>query len=379
MMNHRVALLTNFLPPYRIPLLKALETQVGDLRVFVSVPMEPNRGWTVDWEEVEVKVQRTLTFERTWRHPRGFSEPNFVHVPYDTLMLLWRYHPDVVISAEMGARTLQSVVYRRLNRRSRVIIWATLSEHTEQGRGRVRDYLRKLLLQGADAIIVNGASGARYVRRFGTGDAKIFPIPQTTPIAAFLAARSTGGSDHPLRLLNVGHLSELKGILPFVKCLSRWAVVHQQQMLELWLVGDGPLRPVLGAMQYPPNLDVRFWGFVPYDRLPVLYAQSDLLVFPTLADEWGLVVNEAMAAGLPVLGSVYSQAVEELVEEGACGWLFRPDSMEDTANALERVLSTPPERMVSMGKVGQSKISRLTPDVAAAHIAEVIVHTMRAG
>ena len=52
-----------------------------------------------------------------------------------------------------------------------------------------------------------------------------------------------------------------------------------------------------------------------------------VLVFPTLADEWGLVVNEALAAGVPVLGSLYSQAVEELVRDGENGWTFRPDRM----------------------------------------------------
>ena len=54
-----------------------------------------------------------------------------------------------------------------------------------------------------------------------------------------------------------------------------------------------------------------------------VYAKASLFAFPTLADEWGVVVNEAMAAGLPVLGSIYSQAVEELVEDGVSGWVFR--------------------------------------------------------
>lgn len=378
-MSRRVALLTNFVPPYRVPVLKSLQALVGELRVFVSVRMEANRDWAVEWNGLEVKVQRCITLERTWKHPHGFSEPNFIHFPYDTLELLWQYRPEVVISAEMGGRTLQAAFYRRLNRRSRLIIWATLSEYTEQGRGKARQLLRKQLLRLADAIIVNGESGARYIRRFGVSDERIFRVPQTTHVSAFMASHSTGMPGDRLRLLSIGHLSELKGILLFVTRLSRWAEAHSQQALELWLVGDGPLRPALEAMQYPPSLSVRFWGFVPYEQLPALYAQSNVLVFPTLADEWGMVVNEAMAAGLPVLGSVYSQAVEELVEEGVCGWLFRPDSLEDTTSALERVLSTPPERMVSMGKVGQAKVSRLTPDVVAGQMAEVIAHAMRAG
>ena len=61
-----------------------------------------------------------------------------------------------------------------------------------------------------------------------------------------------------------------------------------------------------------------------HERMAEVYAKASLFAFPTLADEWGVVVNEAMAAGLPVLGSIYSQAVEELVEDGVSGWVFRP-------------------------------------------------------
>ena len=376
-MSNRVALLTNFLPPYRVPVLKALQGRIGELRVFVSVPMEPNRDWSIEWDTLEVTVQRCITLQRTWRHPHGFSEPNYVHIPYDTLGLLWQYRPQVVISAEMGARTLQSTVYRWLNPKSRLILWATLSESTEQGRGKARQFLRKQLLRLVDAVIVNGESGARYIKHLGRDDERVFRVPQTTHVTSFSVQRSSTMSDNVLRLLSVGHLSELKGILPFVKALSRYALEHPGKDLELWLVGDGPLRASLEAMRYPSNLKVCLWGFVPYDQLPAIYAQSDVFVFPTLADEWGLVVNEAMAAGLPVLGSVYSQAVEELVEDGICGWLYRPDSSEHTVNALERALSTMPERLALMGKAGRSKVLRLTPEVVAAYMADVIALVLR--
>ena len=298
-MSNRVALLTNFLPPYRVPVLKALQGRIGELRVFVSVPMEPNRDWSIEWDTLEVTVQRCITLQRTWRHPHGFSEPNYVHIPYDTLGLLWQYRPQVVISAEMGARTLQSTVYRWLNPKSRLILWATLSESTEQGRGKARQFLRKQLLRLVDAVIVNGESGARYIKHLGRDDERVFRVPQTTHVTSFSVQRSSTMSDNVLRLLSVGHLSELKGILPFVKALSRYALEHPGKDLELWLVGDGPLRASLEAMRYPSNLKVCLWGFVPYDQLPAIYAQSDVFVFPTLADEWGLVVNEAKARATP--------------------------------------------------------------------------------
>src|SRR5215211_554937 len=102
-----------------------------------------------------------------------------------------------------------------------------------------------------------------------------------------------------------------------------------------------------------------------------------MLVFPTLADEWGLVVNEAMACGLPVLGSTYSQAVEELVEDGTNGWVFRPDSHEATFNALDRALRTPHEVLQGMRESARNKVSELDPDVVAQRVVAACHYALR--
>lgn len=367
-----VVVLTNLIPPYSVSVYRALQERIGKLRLLVSTPMEPNRSWPINWEGLQVRVQRTLTFHRTWRHPAGFSEPLYVHVPFDTLWLLWRYRPRIVISTELGLRTLQAATYCRLNSRSRLIIWADLSEQTEQGRGRLRENLRPRLLREADAVLVNGKSGARYIRRFGVPNEAIFRIPFPTDVATFASAYSPNGSEGICRLLYVGQFIERKGLQPFLETLSLWCTKHSQRALELWLVGDGSLRAALESMHIASNLRLRILGNYPYDQLPELYAQADVLVFPTMADTWGLVVNEAMAAGLPILGSLYSQAVEELVEEGVNGWTFRPDRGGEIYAALDRALQTSPEVLRSMGRVARSKALELTPDAVADRLLRAI-------
>jgi glycosyltransferase involved in cell wall biosynthesis len=102
---------------------------------------------------------------------------------------------------------------------------------------------------------------------------------------------------------------------------------------------------------------------VPYDRLPEVYRQAGVLVFPTLADEWGLVVVEAMAAGLPVLGSLYSQAVEDLVTDGLNGWTFRPDDSVSLLSALDRALLTSGAELDQMGWEARNRVRNMTPRV----------------
>ena len=334
--------------------------------------MPAARPWIAEYSGLEVETQRTITFRTNWRHPYGFRDPLSIHIPYDTFNRLHRLKPDVVISAEMGFRTAQAVAHRLLHPRSRLIIWAAISEHTEEGRGSGRRILRRTLMPSADAVLVNGASGAKYVRRFGVASEKIFIAPYTTDGCRFSALPLARNGVERRRLLYVGQLVRRKGLSALLSALSRWCKVHAEEEVELWLVGDGPERADLERTERPPNLVLRFCGNVSYENLPNFYKQAGILAFPTLSDEWGVVVNEAMAAGLPVLGSIYSQAVEELIEDGVTGWTFRPNRSDEIDVALERALTTPLEALGQMGVAARKAAEHLTPGFGANRIMEAI-------
>jgi glycosyltransferase involved in cell wall biosynthesis len=244
---------------------------------------------------------------------------------------------------------------------------------TERARGRPRETLRRLLLRRADAVLVNGASGARYCEGLGVGAERIFRAPQTSDIAPLLRLPVARPPEAMRRLLYVGRLLPLKGLTGFCDSLARHAEAHRDERLELWLVGDGPLGPQLRARAFPANVRVRCLGERPFAELPELYRQAGLLVFPSLADEWGLVVNEAMAAGLPVLGSVYSQAVDELVQPGVQGWRFRPDSPAETDAALAAALATPDGTLDRMRRAARETAAALAPE----RIADIFVDALR--
>jgi glycosyltransferase involved in cell wall biosynthesis len=122
---------------------------------------------------------------------------------------------------------------------------------------------------------------------------------------------------------------------------------------------------------------VRILDAVSYDRLPMLYANADIFVLPTLADEWGVVVNEAMAAGLPVLGSRHSQAVEELVTEDDTGWTFAPENHETVYDALDRALGSNSDTRQRMGTFARRRVLELTPERVADRIAKTLCFNPR--
>jgi len=365
MKNKRLALLINYIPPYHIPTFKILAETVGALRIFISTPMEPNRSWTPDWSGLDVVVQQSFTIRRRWRHPQGFSDSIYIQVPYDTIVHLLREKPEVVISTEMGVRSLIAFVYRLINRSSRIIFWLPLSEHTEQGRGWIRVLIRRFLIRKGDAIFTNGESGARYIRKFGVSEEKIFRVPYPTDEEKFFLTEVGRSEKAAHRLLYIGQLTERKGILQFLEVLVQWASDHPKTAIEILIVGEGELGSKIRQVPLPENLTLIFEGGVPYEQLIGIYAEAGILVFPTFADEWGIVVNEALTSGMPVLGSVYSQAVEELVDDGETGWKFIPDDPQDVYRAIDEAMNTPLETLEKMREVGQAKASSCTPDRVA--------------
>lgn len=342
----RVALLTNFIPPYRLGVFELLAANVAKLKIFLSVPMEGNRDWIPEWGSLDVKLQRNLSFSRSFGDTKSYREQTSVHIPWDTVFELASYNPDVVISAEFGMRTVQAAIYCFLFRRP-LIVWATLSESTELNRGRLRRALRQILLHFVDRVLVNGSSGRRYIEAFGFPPERIHLVPQASDSAIF-AGPATRVPGESKRLLYTGQLIERKGLGLMHAALLRWCAAHPDRRIRWTIAGSGPLRATVESWWTPKNYEIDVLGGLPFAALAEQYHEADIYVFPSLADEWGLVINEAMIAGLPVLGSGYSQAVLDAVVDGVSGWTFRPDHEDELAGALDRAMETSAEELDRM-------------------------------
>jgi glycosyltransferase involved in cell wall biosynthesis len=368
----RTALLTNCIAPYSLPVWRILSTFLDRFRVYVSIPMEADRPWGPMWDGVDVTLQRSFATRHLRTYSEGFSERFVRHFPYDTLPSLYQFKPDVIVSAQLGFRTMQAAAYRLLNKSCRLVIWADLSMHTEREVGTIQTSIRRLLLRSADAVVVNGASGFEYVERLGVPGDRITVAPYVTEMAPLMSLSLSKDPRVARRLLFVGQLIERKGLEPFLRSLVEWATAHPDHPCEMWFVGDGPLRKCLEKFPRPSNVDLRFFGNVSYEEIYSFYARVGIFVFPTLQDTWGLAVNEAMAAGLPVLGSRYSQAVQDLVTEGSNGWLFHADRPEELSGALNRAMTCHLSKLSEMSGNARQTIEKLTPLYSAERFLQAI-------
>lgn len=367
----KIALLTNFLPPYRITVLELLKDSVESLRIFISVQMESNRRWNANWGALDVTVQRSLSWSSPAVHGDSFQEDRTIHFPYDTLFQLRSYRPDAIIASEFGLRTIQAAIYKCFSPRTRLLVWATISMITEKHRGALRKLIRRLVLKVADGVLVNGSSGAAYIQGLGFPQERIHVVPQATDNELF-AGPPLRADDSVCKLLYTGQLIERKGLVQFHEQLLRWCRLHPDSQISWTLVGTGPLKGTIKSWNRPANYALNLLDEVPYCDLPAQYLMADIFTLPSLADEWGLVVNEAMIAGLPVLGSINSQAVEDLVVEGQNGWRFSPDRSDEVFEALSRALDCSRETWNTM----RAKAIETAKPIDSVHMKDLILKAL---
>jgi glycosyltransferase involved in cell wall biosynthesis len=148
---------------------------------------------------------------------------------------------------------------------------------------------------------------------------------------------------------------------------------------DLVIVGEGPLRDAIASRISEPGLTshVHLPGRKSYDELPDLYGLASAFVLPSINDEWGLVVNEAMAAGLPVLVSKGTGCHEDLVEGGVNGYVFDPSDAAQLEGLLHKLSTS--DDCETMGRASRSIISRWDLDRFASGLSEAALIAKAAG
>lgn len=354
-----VVVLTHYLPPYMARVLAHVRRQVPNLRVLLSIDQEPNRQFGNTWDGLDVTVQKSLMLRRPWKHKAGFEEDLYVHFPYDTLGQLRRASPSIVFSYELGFRSLVSAIYCRLYRR-KLALCICVSEHTEQGRGVARSVLRRLLIRQADAVTFNGPSCRRYLEQFSASRDKLFHFPYATSDQCVYDGPVARAGEPNVKLLCIGQLTHRKGVMELLLSLREYCQQRPERPLEMTLIGAGPLHQPLADLSLPDNLSLRLTGHLAYDAMNQEMERAGILVFPTKADEWGLVVNEAMQAGLPVLGSIYAQASTTLIREGENGWLYDPQDKPQLFEKLDQIHRLGTDTLLPMRSAAQQTVSTIT-------------------
>jgi 1,2-diacylglycerol 3-alpha-glucosyltransferase len=291
-----------------------------------------------------------------------------------------RLNPSaVLVPGYYNVPALAAALWSKLKGRRTIL----MTESTEADHHRVwwRELLKQVLVRSLfDWAIAGGKAHRRYLQKLGFPAKRIARFYDIVDNNFF---RTRAGADriryraHDFGLpdhffLFVGRLAEEKNVEGLLTAYLNYR--DSGGTKSLVLVGGGPLearlRQIASKSIYAS--DVYFEGLKNSQELSPYYAFADCFVLPSTREPWGLVVNEAMAAGLPVIVSKACGCAEDLVIEGENGFLFDSANVQELAGQLRAIESLGPFELRAMGRRSSEIISCYSPEAWADEVARVV-------
>ncbi|MFV1979665.1 MAG: glycosyltransferase family 4 protein, partial [Rhodothermia bacterium] len=230
--------------------------------------------------------------------------------------------------------------------RGKIAILMMATKADDAPRSWWRERVKSILLRRYQAAVVGGAPQEAYLTQLGFARERIFVgydvvdndwiVDQTDEIrlaGSFDRSLPGLGTETPFFLVSARMTSRKN----YTGLLEAYASYRSRvdSPWRLVALGDGPLRSEIESrIERDPIEGITLAGFVPYKQLPHYYASARAFVHTAEIDQWGLVVNEAMAASLPVLVSTGAGCVTDLVRDGENGYSFSPRSPDALAKFM---------------------------------------------
>ncbi|MET0167294.1 MAG: glycosyltransferase family 4 protein [Vicinamibacterales bacterium] len=326
----RLAFITNLCPYYRRPLFEVLGQRFNTSFFFFSEGEERYLGPTLKHEPGGLPV-------RNVRRVSIAGSPLLVGL-YSELR---PENYDVVVKCINGRLMLPFTYHLARRRDLPFVLWSGLWHHPQTVAHRASRRWVEHIYRGADAIVTYGD----HVRRFigavpGVNLEKVYVAGQAIDSKPF--SNVAPHFPEPARILYVGRLEESKGVPELLRAFS--AMKRNGDGGVLRLIGTGPLvgkvRAAAGA-----ESGIEVLGYTPNEAIPGELAHARCLVLPSVTtkwgrEPWGLVINEAMAAGVPVITTdAVGAAAGGLVRDGRNGFVVPEKAPDALAAAMSRLVS----------------------------------------
>lgn len=321
-----IVLVTNGPVPYRIPALNQLAA-MPDLRLHVvfCCGREPNREWNLP----AIEFGCTYLRERMVRF-----KDRFIHNNPDVFGTLRRLQPDIVITSGFNPTHLYAFMYAWMKRIPHVAMTdGTLD--SERSLSLLHRRVRHLVYARSSAFVWASSGGQKLYASYGIAESRCFRACLSVENTRFsnTEAFRHGSFD----FIFCGRFERVKNPL-FALEVAIDTAGKLGRKTRILFVGSGKEEQAI-RMHAAANenmVDAIFHGFASQEALPALYRSARIFLFPTTWDPWGVVTNEACAAGLPVLVSPHAGVAGELVLDGENGYVCDLDVAQwaDRAFAL---------------------------------------------
>ncbi len=287
---------------------------------------------------------------------------------------LWRHPTELVVlpGYHLVGYWAMLLVCLLLRRKRAVFCDATAYD---QPRGGLKEHAKRLFFRLCDGVFCYGLRSAEYIKSYGVEAKKItFPcqaaaLPHEYDATAVRHFYHTVTLDYCIapRFIYIGRLAKEKGLIDAFVAFSEVRKLHPRGHFDLF--GVGPIRDELVAKTQELGVAAAttFHGSRDLSEIAPLLLQSTALLLPSYSEPWGLVVNEALSYGCPVIVSDHCGCVPELVIDGVTGYSFETGNSSALAAAMEAIIGLSADRR-RLAEQCIETIAIYTPEKAASQI-----------
>lgn len=357
--EHSLALLHHQFGPYHFARARTLRQQFPGTVHFVQLAdSEALRDWRASDPDLGLLTASSGVLESLppGEVARGLEE------------ILRRIDPAVIAVAGYAHLAMRRAAIWARQRGARTILMSDSQVRDRPRRAGLEWIKKRWISRHFDAAFVAGASASFYAEAMGIPPHRIWRGYDVVDNDYFernaAAAREQEQAvrqklELPKRFfLYVGRFSPEKNLPWLIESFRRVAADPRIDSLDLVLVGGGPLEEDLRKQARPLGQRIQFRGFQQIEALPSFYALASALILPSLSEPWGLVVNEAMACGLPVIVSSRSGCAFDLVFPGQNGMIIDPADARSLGDAL--LVAGDPKWSVAGGQASHRIIQNYT-------------------
>ncbi len=356
----RLAILVDRIAPYHDARLQALSTSFDIFCIETCERSNPDE---------EVILKKKTKYKKLVLFP----DSNYTHFASKVIVekvneALDAIHPSVVAIPGWGGKIpLSALLWCIKNNIPKIL----MSDSTEQDFRRyfLKEFVKSKIIGFFDSAIAGGVRQVDYLIKLKFLKTKIYTGYDVVDNDYFTHGSNDARRKAPTlrRRINLpenyflasSRFISKKNIRSLIQGYAAY-MKNNKKPWNLVLLGDGPEWEMLTSMVKQLGLDTFVYmpGFVQYDQLPIYYGLASVFILASISEQWGLVVNEAMASGLPVIISNRCGCVQDLVHENMNGWTFEPTDTEALSNLMSKMSSFPARQRNLMGKQSVKIIGR---------------------
>jgi 1,2-diacylglycerol 3-alpha-glucosyltransferase len=367
-------LFTNY-GPYHLARLRSFQehcSKIGWEVVGIELAREEvEYAWKASLKGLTVKVFSAI-------EDQPLEQVKFSRLLRQLYAVLSQVKPEsLVIAGYARPAMLAALLWSLWNQKPAILVSATKQD--DAPRFWWSESIKRWLLKLYKAALVGGQPHKRYLIKLG--------MPAD---AIFLGYDVVGNeSYHPNKIrslpaplpkpyfLTINRFVPKKNLLFLISSYAAYRQTAGTQAWDLVLCGDGQLRPQIEQHIAQLGLQdtVHLPGFLQQDELLPYFAHASCFIHASIQEQWGLVVNEAMAAGLPVLVSNCCGCFEDLVIEGVNGFGFDPENSQQLTNLMLKVSSSNID-FTTMGQAALAHIQKFSPDYFAEGLMQAVEYAL---